>query len=134
MLKMTEVRPQSILIVDDDHAFSRSVYELLTSFIMDVNWARTGAEALEALDGRPPDLVMVDLLLTDMSGLDLIHKIRAQPGLAAVPIVVTSGFVTEGDRAEAMAAGANAFLAKPFSIVDLDEVIKPLVGAGLPWG
>lgn len=123
----------SILVVDDDHSFSRNVYSILHSMRLDVYRARNAQEALDLLSQIEPDVILVDMILPDVSGLSLLRRIRSTYGHKDRPVVMTSGLVMSGDRREALMAGANEFLPKPFSITDLETTLTPMLGRSFLW-
>lgn len=122
----TEAR--TILVIDDDHTFSRSVYSLLTSMEVNVHRAHNAQQALDLLQTVDPDLVLIDMVLPDVSGLTLLRRLRASQDHGHVPVLMTSAFVMAGDRSDAIGAGANDFLPKPFSVNELESVAAPLLG------
>lgn len=121
----------TILVVDDDHSFSRNTYGLLQALNFDVHRAHTAQEALDLLDRIEPDIILMDMILPDVSGLSLLRRLRTNPSHQRRPIVMTSGLVMSGDRREALGAGANEFLPKPFSITDLETALIPILGRSL---
>jgi two-component system cell cycle response regulator DivK len=84
------------------------------------------ATALEA----PPDLILMDIQLPKMSGLDATRQLRDDPRTAAVPIIVVTSFALSGDDQKATAAGATAYLAKPYSPRQLLAKIREIVPEG----
>lgn len=130
MKRQRHPKRRTILVIDDDHSFSRSVYDVLASMHVDVHRARNAQQAIELLDELQPDLVLIDMVLPDVSGLALLRRLRASDDHKRVPILMTSAFVMAGDRREAIGAGANEFLPKPFSITDLETAAAPLLGQG----
>lgn len=130
MLKDTQLRRPTILVIDDDHAFSRSVYGLLNSMDLDVHRAHSAQQALEMLEVIDPDLILLDMVLPDVSGLTLLRRLRASSEHHQRPVLMTSGFVMSGDRSEAISAGADDFLPKPFSVSELESAAAPLLGQG----
>ncbi len=130
MPKETRVRRPTILVVDDDHAFSRSVYSLLNSMELRVHRAHSAQQALEILEYVDPDLILLDMVLPDVSGLTLLRRLRASREHSQHPILMTSGFVMAGDRSQAIDAGADDFLPKPFSVTELERAAAPLLGQG----
>jgi two-component system cell cycle response regulator DivK len=95
--------------------------------------SRTSYRLLEAPDGEAalalirqdrPDLVLMDVQLPRMSGLDVTRTLRAEPATAAIPIIVVTSFALSGDDQRAMAAGASGYLAKPYSPRDLLALIR----------
>lgn len=133
MVSFTQPPHGSILVVDDDHSFSRNVYSLLHSMKLDVYRARNAQEALDLLSQIEPDVILVDMILPDVSGLSLLRRIRSTHGHQNRPVVMTSGLVMSGDRKQALLAGADEFLPKPFSISDLETALTPMLGHSFLW-
>ena len=105
-----------VLIVDDEAAIVRAVQTNLGRRNFQVDTAATGEEALEAYDHVRPDLVLLDLGLPDMDGLDVIRTIRAR---ASTPIIVLSARGAERDKVAALDLGADDYLTKPFGVDEL---------------
>jgi diguanylate cyclase (GGDEF)-like protein len=121
------------LLVVDDHPNLRML--LRTTFeIIDVEVQEAGnaAEAMQRVAEQTPDVIVLDVALPDVDGVTLCRRLRALPATAAVPIVLLTGDSTATDD-EGRAAGANAFVRKPFSPLELLETIEQLAG-GLPQG
>jgi CheY-like chemotaxis protein len=109
-------RPGRVLVVDDQQPMRRVLELSLTAHGYEVDGAATGAAALERARQRTPDLIVLDLGLPDMDGLQVIAGVRA---FSAVPIVVISARDAETAEARARAAGADDYLTKPFEIGQL---------------
>jgi two-component system KDP operon response regulator KdpE len=105
-----------ILVVDDEPAIVRAVELNLRRHQFQVNSARTGQAALEAYARRRPDVVLLDLGLPDLDGLDVIRSIR---GTDSTPIVVLSVRGAERDKVQALDLGADDYLTKPFGPSEL---------------
>jgi two-component system KDP operon response regulator KdpE len=105
-----------ILVVDDEPQILRSLRTTLASHGYDVQTAATGEEALAALDGRLPDLVVLDLVLPGLSGLEVCRRLRARSSL---PILVLSARGDERDKVAALDLGADDYLTKPFGVNEL---------------
>ena len=110
------VRAARILLVDDEIPIQRAVAPLLRSRGYEVELAATGEEALELLHGRMPDLIVLDLGLPDMEGLDICRRVRAE---SAVPIVVLSARGAEADKVASLDLGADDYVTKPFGPEEL---------------
>jgi two-component system cell cycle response regulator DivK len=91
---------------------------------------------IEAMDGESgvataqnelPDLILMDVQLPKLSGLDATRQLRADAKTAAIPIIVITSFALSGDAEKAKAAGASAYLAKPYSPRELLQMIRNLV-------
>lgn len=105
-----------ILVVDDEPSIQRTLRTILTRHAFQVEMAETGGQALEHFSRRHPDLILLDLGLPDMDGLDVIRQIRAQ---ANTPIVVLSVRGSERDKVAALNLGADDYVTKPFGVDEL---------------
>ena len=123
-------RSTRVLVCDDDRPSCSVVEGLLFPTQMAVDAVYTAADALHALRQGHYDVVLMDLVLPDMDGLDLITLVRALPGRAGqVPIIVVTARVMREDRKRAKAAGANGFVTKPVSGRVLIDTIRSIVAA-----
>ena len=118
---------KTILYVEDNEFNLKIVRQLLS---------RTSYRLIEAMDGESgvataqrelPDLILMDVQLPKLSGLDATRQLRADAKTAAIPIVVITSFALSGDAEKAKAAGASAYLAKPYSPRELLQMIRNLV-------
>jgi two-component system KDP operon response regulator KdpE len=105
-----------VLVVDDEPQILRALRINLRARQYEVSVAATGAQALEQAAAHPPDLVILDLGLPDMDGVDVIGGLR---GWTAVPIIVLSGRADSTDKVEALDAGADDYVTKPFGMDEL---------------
>lgn len=92
--------------------------------------AANGAEALALLPSLRPDLIITDLMMPVMDGLSLIDRVRQDPKLSRVPIVMLTASGEEADRVGAAAVGVDAFVTKPFSSREMLEVVERLLDVG----
>jgi len=109
-------RAARILLVDDEVSIQRALAPLLRSRGYEVEVARTAGDALDALRVRPPDLIVLDLGLPDLDGVDVCRRVRAE---SAVPVVVLSARGGEADKVAALDLGADDYVTKPFSPEEL---------------
>jgi CheY-like chemotaxis protein len=91
-----------------------------------VEVARNGLEALARAQTTPPDLILMDIQMPGMDGLEAIRRLRADARLAATPIIALTALVMPGDRERCLAAGASLYLSKPVSLQTLLHVIETL--------
>jgi two-component system, OmpR family, KDP operon response regulator KdpE len=127
-------RGASILVVDDEREIVRALRRVLSAHGYSVLSASSGEEALEVVAQQRPDLVLLDLLLPGMSGLEVCRRVRAALN---VPIIVLSVKDTERDKVEALDLGADDYVAKPFGLeevlarvrVALRRTVQPPSGA-----
>ncbi|HZL93510.1 MAG TPA: response regulator transcription factor, partial [Vicinamibacterales bacterium] len=108
--------PSRILIVDDEPNILGTVAPLLRSRGYEVLSAMTGRAGLDAVERDKPDLIVLDLGLPDMDGVDVCRQMRQATG---VPILVLSARGAEGDKVAALDAGADDYVTKPFSVAEL---------------
>jgi two-component system KDP operon response regulator KdpE len=106
----------TVLVVDDEPQILRALRINLRVRQYDVHTAGSGSEALEVAAKYPPDLVILDLGLPDLSGMDVIHGLR---GWTEAPIIVLSGRADSTDKVEALDAGADDYVTKPFGMDEL---------------
>ena len=113
---MSDASRQRILVVEDDPAVRNLVTTALGLHGYDVERAETGELAVMEAASRNPDLIMLDLGLPDIDGVEVISKVR---GWSAVPIIVISARIEDSDKIGALDAGADDYLTKPFSVEEL---------------
>ncbi len=118
---------KTILYIEDNALNRKIVRDLLK---------RTTYHLIEAPDGeagvamaleKRPDLILMDIQLPKISGLDATRKLRAEPATTATPIIAITSFALSGDAQQAKAAGATAYLAKPYSPFELLGLIRKLL-------
>jgi DNA-binding response OmpR family regulator len=123
MVSTQEITHQ-ILVVEDDEGTADMVLSLLSQSGFRTKTVSDGNAALKTIATNPPDLVLLDLDLPDMNGLDVLRWVRDRSFL---PIIVISGFNKERDKVIALEAGADDYLGKPFSPEELIARIQALL-------
>jgi two-component system chemotaxis response regulator CheY len=125
-------RTLSVLIVDDSattRAMIARIVRMVATSAVDVHHAGNGLAALEVLSANEVDLVMADLNMPGMDGEQLIGRMRADPALSGIPVVVISA-LPDPERIEALCRnGALGFLAKPFTPESVRDLIRPVLSA-----
>jgi len=112
---------RSVLIVDDDPVNLDLVQELLGSLGFVTRTASNGRMALESAEELVPDLLVTDLVMPELNGLQLVRELRAHPALRAVPVIALSASASDHDRQDALDGGCDAFLSKPVHYAQLLE-------------
>lgn len=120
---------QVILVVDDSPSVLHMLTAVLTSKGFEVITAASGCEALQIMDGRRIDLVVTDLLMPEMDGIDLIREIRKDTGYGKIPILMLTTQSNEEMRKKGKAAGATGWITKPFSWDGLAALIRKTIGS-----
>jgi chemosensory pili system protein ChpA (sensor histidine kinase/response regulator) len=114
-----ELRRSRVLIVDDSMSVRRAVATLLEDHGYDVTLARDGLEAVKSMDVTRPDVLLTDLEMPNMNGLELAAHVRARPELAALPVIMITSRSMDKHRRQAMASGVNTYLTKPYTDQEL---------------
>ena len=117
-----------VLVVDDEPQIVRALRINLRARAYDVATAQTGSQALEQAAHAPPDLVILDLGLPDMDGVEVIGGLR---GWTDAPIIVLSGRADSSDKVEALDAGADDYVTKPFGMDELLARMRAVVRRGV---
>ncbi len=122
--KSVEENRLHILIADDNENSARAVSDFLTSRGHHVTIAYNGAEAIERTRETHPDLILMDIQMPGMDGLEAIRRIRRDEKGEQTPIIAITALAMTGDRKRCLDAGANEYLSKPLSIKELSELIE----------
>lgn len=126
-MNQTPDTPPTVLVVDDDSSYCTIIRELLVRNGYQVRLAYGAEQALDLLQREPPDLILTDLMMPEVDGFTFIKRLRATPAQARIPTIVVSALVLAKERLAAVQAGADAFVAKPFSINQLRAVINAVM-------
>jgi CheY-like chemotaxis protein len=120
-----------ILLVDDEDVLRNITHDYLESVGFRVMAATNGKEALELASQETPDLVIMDMLMPIMDGMEALQKIRnhSNPALSQVPIIAMSGLAVPAERDKCMIAGADACLVKPFGIKQLEMAMNQFLNS-----
>ena len=114
-----------ILVVEDQEDNRQIVRDLLTATDYEVMEAENGEEAIAAVAKQRPDLILMDIQLPVMDGYEATRRIKADPALAAIPVIAVTSYALSGDEEKARAAGCDDFVPKPFSPRQLLAKIRP---------
>jgi CheY-like chemotaxis protein len=130
--KEPEAFRASVVVIDDEPAFCFAISEILRIAGFEVRLAHNARDGFELLREEVPDLILTDVMMPDTDGLTLLRRLRAEPSTASVPTIAVSAKAASADVAAARAAGADAYLSKPFSAKDLQEAIRPFMNGNAP--
>lgn len=121
---------RQVVYVEDNEANLALVRKVLMhGGDYEVIGALTGEEGLETIRASPPDLVLLDLDLPQMSGFDVARALKSDPELAGIPIVAISASVMKQERQQALDAGCLFFVEKPFDIRELRAIVEEALTA-----
>jgi len=116
-----------VLVVDDDVAVAETIERTLTLSGHQVQVAYRGADALEMARRQRPDVIVLDIMMPGMNGIDVCRHMRANPEMRLVPILFLTAKGEIADKIEGFEAGADDYLTKPFDLRELDLRIKALL-------
>ena len=117
-----------IMHVEDNEYNRKIVRDLLSKNNYELVEAQNGEAALDALTWQHPDLILMDVQLPKLSGLEVTRMIKADPALAHIPVIAITSFALSGDDRLALEAGCDGYIAKPFRPRDLLEIIRRFIG------
>jgi CheY-like chemotaxis protein len=113
-----------ILLAEDDDTLAGLFAEFLQSLGYRTTVTRNGDEALKQSRREKPNLILMDVQMPEMDGLEATRHLRADATFTAVPIVILTAMAMPGDRERCLTAGANEYLSKPVKLMELGQVIQ----------
>ena len=117
----------SVLVVDDDAPLREFIRVNLEAEGFSVREAASATDGLAALDEEPPDLILLDVMMPQMDGWEMLRRVQERHGVEAIQVIMYSGKLDEAAKAEEH--GAQAFIGKPFDPSKLLEATKQLLGS-----
>jgi len=120
-------KPRKALIAEDEPSIVASLEFLLRDAGYEVLVARDGEEALRVLEASVPDVALVDVMMPKADGFEVCRRVRENPALAAVRIVMLTARGRDAEKARGIALGADAYVIKPFSTKDLMATIDSVM-------
>jgi len=119
---------KKVLIVEDNELNLRLFRDLLEAHGADVRTIRDAREAIEAIRAFAPQLVIMDIQLPHISGVELIRTMKADPQLDSIPVMAVTAYAGKGDEGRVRAAGADAYVSKPISVSRFVLAVEGLAG------
>ncbi|HXZ27331.1 MAG TPA: response regulator [Terriglobales bacterium] len=123
---------KTILVADDEASIRVLIRTTLENPECRILEAATGAAALSMAGRLLPELIVLDWMMPGISGLDVLRALRNDPRTAAIPVIMVTAMGQERHRAEGLALGAQAYLVKPFSPLELLQLTQQVLEAGGP--
>ena len=129
---MTEMLPSNtrILIIDDEPGLLILLTKMLTRIGAETKTALNGADGLALLDTEPFDLLILDLMLPDMDGFDILKQIRQNPAFDILPVLILSARADPEDISKGLELGADGYLTKPYLPNTLTGRVRTLLAQG----
>jgi two-component system, cell cycle response regulator DivK len=117
-----------ILVVEDHEDNRQILRDLLANAGYDMIEAVNGEQALAAAAKHRPDMILMDIQLPILDGYEATRRLKADPALKAIPIIIITSYALSGDEEKAYAVGCDAYVAKPYDPIALLETIRQYLG------
>lgn len=114
------------MVIDDDPVIRTLITEMVTSLGHSVQTAESGTDAISRLGAECPDIIILDFQMPDMTGLDVLTRIRENPATQGLPVIMLSANSSAASLSEAKGVAADCYLEKPFKMGDFVSAIKSL--------
>lgn len=124
--------PTTVLVVEDNELNMKLFCDVLESEGHTVVRAYSGHAARHTVQKHKLDMIVMDIQLPDISGLDLIREIKADPLLKSIPVLAVTAFAMKGDAEAIQAAGSDGYLTKPIAILDFMKAVERILGRDSP--
>lgn len=121
--------PKKVLIVEDNDLNLKLFRDLLEANGYITVETKEGLNATDLVRREKPDLILMDIQLPEISGLDVTRKIKSDKSIADIPIIAVTAFAMKDDEEKILRAGCEAYISKPISIVSFLETIKKFLTA-----
>lgn len=120
---------KTVVLIEDERNIIEAISFILSRDGWDVKTHSNGRDAVEAVRARRPDLVILDVMLPDRNGFDILKDIRGDAELGATPVLMLTARGQDKDREMAERAGASRYMTKPFSNAEVLAAVHDLVGS-----
>lgn len=120
--------PKSILIVEDNELNMKLFNDLLEAKGYRTIQTRNGLEALDLARKHRPDLILMDIQLPEVSGLEITKWLKEDDELHVIPVIAVTAFAMKGDEERIRQGGCEAYISKPISVVNFLETVKSYIG------
>jgi two-component system cell cycle response regulator DivK len=116
--------PKTILVVEDNELNMKLFHDLLEAHGYNILQTRDGMEALKLARQHKPDLILMDIQLPEVSGLEVTKWIKEDDALKAIPIIAVTAFAMKGDEEKIREGGCEAYIAKPISVTNFLKTVQ----------
>lgn len=121
---------KTVLIVEDNELNMKLFHDLLEAHGYNTIETRNGIEALDLARAHRPDLILMDIQLPEVSGLDVTRWIKEDDDLRSIPIIAVTAFAMKGDEERIRQGGCEAYISKPISVSKFIETVRTYLGEG----
>jgi DNA-binding response OmpR family regulator len=125
--KMMAANPKTIMVVEDEPDTAEMFSEMMRLSGYRVVKSLGGMNALNLIVEEKPDAIMLDVMMPELSGLDILRFLQSNPELATIPVIVVSARSLPNDVRSGLEAGASAYLTKPVSFVELKKTVEEVL-------
>ncbi|MCK7614807.1 MULTISPECIES: response regulator [Roseibium] len=119
---------KSVLIVEDNELNMKLFHDLLEAHGYNTLQTRTGIEALRLAREHHPDLILMDIQLPEVSGLEVTKWIKEDEDIASIPVIAVTAFAMKGDEERIRQGGCEAYISKPISVAKFLETVRAYLG------
>lgn len=119
-----EEKKKKILIIEDEGDAAEMFAEMMRVSGYEVIQTHHGKQAIEMINQQQPDALVLDIMMPDISGLDILHYLRNNPQWVNLPVVIVSAKSTPADITAGLEAGANIYLSKPVGYMELRQAVE----------
>lgn len=120
----TMTKSKTILIVEDNELNMKLFHDLLDAYGFNTIQTRDGMEAMELARQHRPDLILMDIQLPEVSGLEVTKWLKEDEELSSIPIIAVTAFAMKGDEEKIRQGGCEAYIAKPISVPDFLRTVR----------
>ncbi|MBK4732587.1 response regulator [Oxynema sp. CENA135] len=129
----TDAKQHSILLVDDEASIFEVIEGLLYREGYQLSYLSSGREALDRIDEIEPDVILLDLMMPEMDGIETCQQIKANQRWCHIPIIMVTALSSKEDLARCLEAGADDFLAKPVNSLELRARVRSMLRIKLQY-
>ncbi|KZM50285.1 response regulator [Labrenzia sp. OB1] len=119
---------KTVLIVEDNELNMKLFHDLLEAHGYNTLQTRTGIEALQLARENHPDLILMDIQLPEVSGLEVTKWIKEDENIASIPVIAVTAFAMKGDEERIRQGGCEAYISKPISVAKFLETVRAYLG------
>lgn len=119
---------KTVLIVEDNELNMKLFHDLLEAHGYDTVQTRSGLTAVALVRKHMPDLILMDIQLPEISGLDVTRELKRDPELRSIPVIAVTAFAMKGDEERIREGGCEAYLSKPISVAKFIETVRSYLG------